>query len=201
MDRIDRRNMIAEDWRTSGQTYREVSERYGITRERVRQIVNLVYGPDAVQDRQSENRELRKLARAMERPLTECIICGARIPKVPSYKHQSCCPEHAFMWTRIRHHVAEYRERHRINVAKWHVAHPEKVNGTMFRSAQRHLDGTVGYHGRWLVESSVSHSTATQAYREGWPIFERLVPEIQDQIRSEESELRHARILLGDTTI
>ncbi len=198
----ERNETVAYDWLHSADTYAVVGERYGITRERVRQVINKVLPKDVIEERKKEPGRIRQEIKMLSRPIVECVICEKQVYQRGRgrYRHQTCCPEHSVWWRSIRWHTPEYREIHRTFVAEWAIRNPDKATKEQLNFAYRFLEGTAGYHGRWFKPGSASHQCATAAYLNQWPIFDRLLPELQIQIRREQSDLRRVQ-LDRETTI
>lgn len=119
-------------------------------------------------------------AHGMNEKFKYCQVCG-----VGHFKTAYCstrCRNVQLIYLRRATATEEYRASHQRSVAKWYLAHPDEANEYQIRHAHRVLDGESGYHGRWLTVGSLSWKWAVYAYQEGWPIADRLHPEIRAQV-------------------
>lgn len=181
---VDKRHAEIRDYLFSDPllTLEDVGEKFGITRERVRQIASKDIGRYG--QRFAERRRIRAEARA--KPPRFCAVCNA---EVPPGKVRFCSEEHRQVMTALRYHVdPDRREAQKVAVAKWVLraaaeGHP-KVDERQVAFADRVLDPEVELevHGRWFTQGSQPLEYAVEAYEKGWPIFEKLPEPLQKQV-------------------
>lgn len=182
---------VAAAW-LDAETLEEVATKFGCSRERVRQLCDaqlprweIVLHKRRVQAR----RKLRSFVEATpkEQTLRDCIVCGHAFMAFRSSDgwRRSCSRSHRQVFQKLALHLPDYREKHRGYVAQRNLT--QGATRYLRESAARVLDGTVGYHGRWLIEGSEVQAMAREAYRNGWPIVQLLPSEIQEQLRAEAS--------------
>lgn len=163
-------------------TLSSIGRRFGLSRQRVQQI--------ATRD------PVRYAARKVRKPPTQahhltktCTICG-KMFKGPLIKY--CSEDHRQVSYALRYHTdEEYREAQKKRVASWVLKYPDRINyddakrrEQIIASAQRVVDDApVQRRGRWLTAGSKAMDRALEAYRNEWPIFDKLHPDIQAQIK------------------
>jgi transposase len=189
-----RRNEIAEMvYNNPTMTLEQIGEKYGLTRERVRQLASQVDNERYVArrtflretaDRERQEREER------ERPDPRfCRVCGVQLQ---SGRRRFCSARHYDIATKhLRYHVDDrYRIRHRTFVARWLLEHgdelDEKDRERQLTYAARVLDPDVVQeeHGRWLTRGSKAMDAALECYRKGYPLFDELPEQIQTQVKN-----------------
>lgn len=167
---LDRERAVAL-W-LDGNTCKVVAEEIGCTGERVRQIVRDDL-PRSIfelrQQRQAARRRLQAMAIVSEEPDVPCRVCG-----VMSYERY-CRPRCRRLWLgRLSNHVASATDYRRDWFARRRGVRATYDCGS-WKSRPR----------SFVQRGSGAHEAATLAYRNGWPVFDELTPEIQDQIRAE----------------
>lgn len=113
----------------------------------------------------------------VERP---CTVCGTAHRR----SADTCGPVCAKMWSTLRMHIGEARERQRAANAVVQVRHAKTPEQRANREAhaQRVAAGTVRYNGRWLLVASETYKVALDAARRGLPIVRELPEPIQRQL-------------------
>lgn len=162
-------------------TLEQIGRRYGVCRERIRQDCNRVdrtlYAL-ARRRRKARQRLASLSGGAGYHGVGQCATCGENFTRSMS-SQKYCSPTHYQVAIMLRYHTDDrFWERHGRAVARWNLAHDHgsKVG------AENVLDGTVERRGRWLVEGSVAFHWCLRAYSLEWPIFDRLHPQIRQQI-------------------
>lgn len=192
---------LAVRYRTNGMLLRNIANILGLgSRERARQITEY-----AAPWRPWEALDIEAKALAAEREwvarnLTKvpCGVCGRdRVPLVGNHKFCSdYCYRVANIYLRRATESQEKLEAHRIHVARWHVAHPDQVTESQLDWARRILDPDEDVpdhgeaHGRWFTSDSKALEVAIEVYEAGWPIFDKLPEQMQDQVRTESRRRR-----------
>lgn len=129
----------------------QLANRFGVSRERVRQILHA----DGAFRRWRELRdwlpiETEFIARAKQ--AKPCVLCGCWVLRKGTLTCSEGC---AADWPIIRYHLdPDYREKHRILAARWTAAHPDKVDLGTLRFAQRILAGEQGSARKGWVQPS-----------------------------------------------
>lgn len=167
----------------------EVALAFGCTREWVRQCRSKFYDPAEIKRVRRERKAARIAVaeRPIEGPAAPCRVCGTKYFEWdrpgPTGVSATCSHECKDAWVVLRYHCGDFRERHRVHVVNWVLKNSD--DPVARRNAQRTLDGTAGTHGQWLSRGSKAHGLALRSLREGWPIYEKLTPPIQEQVRAE----------------
>ncbi len=135
-----------------GKTLQEVSEEFGVTRERIRQIVT-AQDPQAVKKSNALRRERRQEQRLRQREADlatnpECAICwGPILRKLVGPrggKYPTCSPSCARLREIVQYHLwDDVKLTHQRSMAKWHLAHPDKSTGASLSYSIRVLAGTT----------------------------------------------------------
>lgn len=131
---------FTEEYVTTHVTYQEIADRYGLTRERVRQLIKLT-DPDAhtkhralldaaIAEREDTKRTKKLLAQmqhALDNDL-HCAVCGAWVICRSGGNRENagfltCSPEHAVVWPILK--TAVNTEEHRRQMARSILNHPE----------------------------------------------------------------------------
>lgn len=132
-------------------------------------------------------------ARARAEGVT-CTVCGTPHHRwIRGDWSVACSPECSEMWQLVRLFHDDHHDDHRLNIAQWQIAHPDKHTPAQLAHARRVISGEGPTHERgswasrdrtrWLIEGSQSWDIACRAYREGWPTFATWPEDIQQQIR------------------
>lgn len=119
-----------------GETLGEIGERYGVSRERVRQRIKRydeTFTKDVLEARRTVAADVRRAAAeaAYAAVLAErgvpCVVCGAAF--VPSgVRHLTCKSACAETWVRNRHRLEgrEAQDRRRLQAAEYVLRYPER---------------------------------------------------------------------------
>jgi len=160
----------------------------GITRERVRQILNktdrTLYRL-AIRRRQARTR-MRSVGSGhvsggMGFYPRDCPTCGLAFT-AENAMTMYCTPTHRQVALLLRYHTDDsVRTRHREAIARHGVANG--VGSQIFHDHVLNDPKAIVSKGRWLLPGSMTWHWAVRALALGWPIFEKLPPEIQAQIR------------------
>ncbi len=135
-----------------GEMLREVGDTYGLTRERVRQIVTAL-DPTATKVGMAVRLERRRIVREIDRAKQvaanpTCFVCWGPITNRVIRKHhrRSVCGTRCYdLLSLTRWHLDEQeRESRKRAVARWMLAHPEKCTAYQLRHAEREVAGTSG---------------------------------------------------------
>ena len=169
-----------------GLTLEEIGKRWNISRERVRQELNKT---DATlyrlaMRRRSARRHLNKFVNKGATIITrECFACGQTFSTATALQTY-CSSTHQRVAVILRYHTDDsYYETHKLSVAKWVLKNQDRVPAYSFDHAERKLQGTSEDRGRWFVVGSIAFHWALRAYLLGWPIFDKIAPELQKQIK------------------
>lgn len=138
-----RARLYLEEYR-SGLTLEQVGARHGVTRERVRQLIEAI-APGLIaetfagrQAARSAATAARRQAAADARPLYECRVCG-RSFKIP-YRSVTCSPTCEAAWKAARPLFdPEVYRRSQIYQARHHLRHPDRTSQAMVESSRRLL--------------------------------------------------------------
>lgn len=174
--------------RLAGATLDEIADRLGITREGARRITEKVAPWRPWNAVSTERRVVSAEVAASDPEVSQrCRLCGGEFSGTLAElaNRGFCRVAHRKMWTAIRYHAdEEYRERQIRASARWALFHQDRSTPAQRRQARRVLDYPTDETGdRWLVEGSKPFRVAVTALREGWPVFDRLEPRIQHQVR------------------
>lgn len=150
--------------RLAGETLQAIADTYGVSRERIRQVVKQVDAsvPEAlrstaeVRRERSEEQELsNKLTRRMEAALKhdrKCQVCGAWVLRG---NYVNCSPEHTEAWSYLR--VVDNPLEHRRYMAKTYLDKPERYSESNLDWARRVMSGEVTEgNRRYLIPGSKS---------------------------------------------
>jgi predicted nucleic acid-binding Zn ribbon protein len=152
MDKAERKTRAASMFRSyvSGNTLQEIGDQYGLTRERIRQILDRSYG-DRVHFIRQVNKESDTRVRAKKSAKT-CPVCLREHNRSATTCSHRCSELHVL--TRYRRD-GDYRERHRIFRAKSVRKHKDKYTPDQVRHAEAILDGTARRYtrARWHARS------------------------------------------------
>lgn len=134
-EREERRTEIAESFLNSSGTLALTGERFGISRERVRQCVEW-YDPTGnlrlKRERRIETEKLIAILEERAKTAQPCKVCGSWILRHPHY--ETCSPDCAKAWTLGRYRLSpDERQKHRLRMARTYLNNPEKYK-------QAHLD-------------------------------------------------------------
>lgn len=165
-------------------TLEQIGRRYGVTRERVRQITS---GLDRtmcllVIRRRAARGRLRHLVNAGTPQIrTECPVCGSQFEGASNRRY--CSPVHQKVAVMLRYQTDDsFRERQQIATARW-VVKTKPDDDPRVRDAQRVINGTRTERGRWMTPGSLQFHWALRACALGWPIFDAFHEDVQRQIR------------------
>lgn len=164
----------------SGETFEYIANLVGLSKERVRQRLNLLVGGSAFElkrqlRREREQRELRE----RQHP---CVMCGT----VTTNK-RTCGGECSEDYQHLRYVIADEEtwQAHRKQVAR--VLISGDGPGRAARYALKVIGGNASDEpsGRWMVPGSQVHQVATEAWRTGAPIVEEFPEWARRQLRGE----------------
>ena len=146
-DHIDEINKMYFE---EGRSYADIAERYGKTREAVRQFLNKNFpGRESGKEfrskinkkRRDKVEEAKKLSR---KPVGRCVICNEEVFTNyggPRAKVRTCSPEHAKLWVTARYNLdSDFRKRQRASTARSILRHPDKYRESSIRWAKRVLN-------------------------------------------------------------
>lgn len=164
------------------ETLEQIGDSYGMTRERIRQIVSRDTVLRNLHQRILYSR-MRRREWLREKPnkLTFCKLCGEEADG-----RVYCCNRHRDVYLNIlRYHLSEnHRQRQKISFANWCIRNPDKVNSEQLRYSMKIINGEeTDEHGRWMIEKSAAFRWAVIAYQKRWPVFEQFHEQVQDQIK------------------
>lgn len=159
-------------------TLEELGDIYGVTRERIRQLLKL-HQPGASQVRHvnrmakkkalKEERDAARLKAMMEVALetdAHCVVCGAwvlRNPPTKNAQHKTCSAECAKAWPIIR--TVDNYERHQLDMAKSAINHPERHKRSTVRRAEEILSGDIPIQNRSYVVPGSVRSEMVRKFR------------------------------------
>lgn len=166
-----------------GLTLEQIGEMVGVTRERVRQVINEIepgFTSRVVWERKNE-KELAALT------ISRCGFCGTMFAGATPTCSRECYDQREF----LRYQFSDkYRDSTRRAIARWRLknddygtAGPEHYERVLADPSD------VNSHGRWLVRGCKSHTAAVKAYLRGGAVFEELPPPIQEQVREDARSL------------
>lgn len=132
-------------------SYQEIADKYGKTREAIRQFLNLHF------PKRESGWEFRKTARAQERAVEvaaedafilenapSCVICFKPVLRKTggSGKNRTCCHEHAVLWSQARFLLDDnQREKQRKSTAKSVLRYSEDHDESERKWARQVLRG------------------------------------------------------------
>jgi hypothetical protein len=158
---------IAHRYVTTNVTLQMLGDEYGLTRERIRQIIALVYPNaasrkrqlQAARDKQRRNQEELEKVRQAREDNQRCVICGDLM--LTRRQWRTCSPECSEAYMTIRYLPEISGNRHAVHVATSIIRHSEKYKNTQIAWAKRVLtaDGDVAPNRRYLVPGSKSAET------------------------------------------
>ena len=149
MTQIERDHAIIDLW-VGGESYAAIGRKFGVGRERVRQIV--AKDPEAQdrraeRERQEEKRREKMLAELRAEAFTDrlrtvieedirCVACGGWVIRDIA-NSKTCSPECAEAWSILRSFPEVSGDDHRLYMAKSIIRHPENYSDTEIEWAQR----------------------------------------------------------------
>lgn len=167
-----------------GLPYEEIGERFGLTRERVRQIFVDWYGHGLIGLVKHRRRARARLANYVEKgDRWPCLVCGAptKCYLTTPVKHPFCAAHgsHDIYPSIILTIDAHRHEKHREIGERRHLAEtgrPRVVRGRTNRGQ------------RWMIRGSKMWRLVAEAIENDWPFLDRLPPEIVDRVRAQMAE-------------
>lgn len=184
-EREDRAARMVRAYVHDDLTLEQIGQRHGVTRERVRQIINktdpTIYRL-AKMRRKARTRHRRAMADGFSE-LRHCRLCGGLF-EAGGLHRRFCSPVHQAVHTQIlRYQIdAEHRETHYVYVARWNAKSEDPKRRT---HGERVLAGEATRRGkRWLVPGSLAFHWAVRAYVLDWPVWEQFHPDVQAQVRA-----------------
>jgi DNA-binding CsgD family transcriptional regulator len=164
-----------------GATLQDIADGEGITRERVRQLITGdEYHRIKAERRAAKRTEVAaRQAADLAARLHPCGTCGTPTTR-PTYCSERCYTVALL----LRFGTDEARhERHRVALAKSAIRSGTPSSTWFKRFLSTDPAERPAPRGRWFVEGSSGAAAAMEAYRKGWPIFDRLHPDLQAWIR------------------
>src|SRR5262245_41754230 len=143
----------------SGFNGAEIGRLYGVTRERIRQILMEKDVPPA-RERQAQRIKEQQLAGLVERlkAAKPCVVCGCWVirPQTGSRPVLTCSVECSKAYRHLRYHIdRSFHNRRQLATARWIAAHADRVSRATYWHAVKVLNGEpTAYHGRWTNEGS-----------------------------------------------
>lgn len=178
--------------RLRGYTLQEIADQVGLTRERVRQITNMVEPskPWEAVDRveRLEREEVAAIAAAALEEVRSaqadpCPVCGGAVDGISRRRY--CSTDCRHRYNVLRYHVEpDRRKMQRFRTSRWVVDHADEVPDFQLRHAKRVLAGAARWNEqrRWLIVGSEAFAVAVEAVINGWPLAELLPDLIRAQI-------------------
>lgn len=182
---IARVSDMVDRW-VAGQPMAAVAREYGISRERVRQLISTVLTKEEIAEVKATHTHAtlkrRQELRHKNVVVRVCLVCGDEFEAF--YKSQCCSPSHREIWLSLRFHTeTETKQAHRVAVARRaYELDPTDAKRSRY---ERALTGTQKTQGRWFITDSLGLAAAVSAYRNGWPIFKELPEACQLQAMAE----------------
>jgi hypothetical protein len=141
---------------SEGETLQTVGDRFGISRERVRQIAKAA-GLDVPTLRAAQKKgraEKRQAERDAATITAVCKVCGKPFGTL-DLKRVTCSRDCAVALSRGRRYIdADYYERQRVSSARYVASHPERYSAPRVNYALRVVAGDVSARGRWVIDGS-----------------------------------------------
>lgn len=174
------------DWERrylAGETLEEIGDSADLTRERIRQCLNMLNGGSSMAAEKRRRRRMKELEAASDAfhsSLTVCVICGIPTPN-PTTCGGPCADDYAK--STLRYHADDDRRANQKRaIARWTLNN--ETDPIQLRHARRVLDGDdEPYGGRWLVEGSQSWELAMRAFLRGGSVVADLPESIVTQLR------------------
>lgn len=172
---IDHIKEISKLYFEEGQSYAEIAQRYGKTREAVRQFLNKNF-PDresGKEFRSKINEERREVAEQEaernRKPVGNCVICGIAVFTNyggPKAKVRTCSSEHAKLWVTARYNLdADFRKRQRISTARSILRHSERYSPASIRWAKKVLEDKMPPRRSYRLRDSQSSEAFEQVMK------------------------------------
>jgi hypothetical protein len=152
-----------------GLTMTEIGDRYGVTREYVRQCLKArgvsskaVFAKRRRLKRIEAGKVPLDVVLAAMASAVPCAVCGGWVvregPRNPSQPTRTCSPECAGIWPIIRYrHNPEVHDRQRVANARRFLAHPERYTPSKLRWAERMMsDNPPPPNRRFAVPNSLA---------------------------------------------
>lgn len=159
-------------------TYEQIGEEVGISRERVRQLLNSVAPWHPWEALRNERRALRKEVDQFRGP---CKVCGELI--TARGRTSYCCEEHYEISNALRFVTSdETYATHRRAVARWHAEHDD--DPVTKRYAERVLAGEYEATQRYTFGRGATFEAVCEAIDNDWPILSEIDPRIIKDVRS-----------------
>lgn len=163
---------ISKMYFQDGRSYAEIAQKYGKTREAVRQFLNKNFpGREPGKEFRSKiNQERRRVAeREAERnrrPVGNCVICNKPVFTNyggPKAKVRTCSPEHAKLWVAARYNLdSDFRRRQRASTARSILKHPEKYKASSVKWAKKVLEDELPPRRSYRLRDSQSSEAFEQ---------------------------------------
>lgn len=164
---------IHQAYFVEGQSYQQIADRYGKSREAVRQFLNNhfpeepVKGREFRQQRRQEDREKREAAleEAREKIAPVCVVCYSPVLRKTGGRgpNRTCSPYHSELWSKARFLLdPDLRERQRQSMARSILRYPNLHKPSSVDWAHRVIGGQPVNSGNRTHQDS----QARQAYEE-----------------------------------
>lgn len=161
-----------------GVTLQVVGDEFGVSRERVRQLLYRQFGADVVREVLAVNRVSRAKPRRERTVRTlSCMVCGREWTTASVRSHGdpdspfSFCEEHRRFDCQIRTMCDPVRH--------------DKHQRLLFTPRKTSRQWQPDRPRRWLVQGSGMHLLCSEAFANGWPLVGHLPVEIRAQLERE----------------
>lgn len=148
----------------AGESYEAIGQSFGLTRERIRQLLikELGYAGHKALRREhsatlmSAKAEVKRETFLGSHPITKCAVCWAptRRKLRPGKTRTTCSKRCAHAWQLARHRMDDGE--HREHVARWAIRHPDATKAAQLAWANRYRAGLAKEGPKRPQENSVA---------------------------------------------
>lgn len=166
---------ISKMYFNEGHSYADIAQKYGKTREAVRQFLNRNFPErESGKEFRSKINEQRRIvaerkAEEARKPVGNCVICGEEVFTNyggPRAKVRTCSPEHAKLWVTARYNLdPEFRKRQRASTARSILRNKEKYRPSSIKWAKKVLEEEMPPRRSYRLRDSQSSEAFEQVMK------------------------------------